>query len=41
MYQNAEIDAFDISERVIAEANERIPGINFYTGNIYTMEHSC
>lgn len=38
MYQNAEIDAFDISERVIAEANERIPGINFYTGNIYTME---
>ena len=38
MYQNAEIDAFDISERVIAEASERIPGINFYIGNIYTME---
>lgn len=41
MYQNAEIDAFDISEKVIAEASEKIHGINFYTGNIYTMEHSC
>ena len=38
MYQNAEIDAFDISEKVIAEASEKIHGINFYTGNIYTME---
>lgn len=35
MYQNAEID---ISEKVIAEASEKIHGINFYTGNIYTME---
>lgn len=34
MYQNAEIDAFDISEKVIAEASEKIHGINFYTGNI-------
>ena len=37
MYQNAEIDAFDISEKVIAEASEKIHGINFYTGNIYKM----
>ena len=38
LYPEAEIDAFDISEKVIAEAGERLKDINFYVGNIYTME---
>lgn len=38
LYPEAEIDAFDISRKVIAEARERIKDINFYIGNIYTME---
>lgn len=38
LYPKAEIDAFDISEKVIAEASEKIRNINFYTGNIYTLE---
>ena len=38
MYPEAKIDAFDISERVIAEAEQRIKDISFYVGNIYTME---
>ena len=38
LYPEAEIDAFDISRKVITEARERIKDINFYIGNIYTME---
>lgn len=38
LYPEAEIDAFDISRKVITEARERIKDINFYIGIIYTME---
>lgn len=38
LYPEADIDAFDISEKVIKEAGNRIKNINFFTGNIYTMK---
>lgn len=38
LYKQAEIDAFDISEKVILEAKDRVNNINFYIGNIYSME---
>lgn len=38
LYPQTEIDAFDISEKVITEAIEKYPNINFYVGNIYSME---
>ena len=38
LYPKAKMDAFDISEKVIVDASERIKDINFYIGNIYTME---
>lgn len=38
LYPEASIDAFDISEKVISEAEKKNPEINFYVGNIYTME---
>ena len=33
--KNITLDAFDISENVIADAQGRLPGINFSSGNIY------
>lgn len=37
LYAEARIDAFDISEKVVREAKNRITGINFLVGDIYSM----
>lgn len=37
LYAEARIDSFDISEKVVREARNRVTGINFWIGNIYDM----
>lgn len=35
-YENIELDAFDISEGVISEAQSQFPYINFFTESVYS-----